>query len=31
MKKDMGGLTLNANWVDAQGSNSAQAGITMGF
>jgi len=30
MKKDLGGLTLNAEWVDAA-TQTAQVGITMGF
>jgi hypothetical protein len=31
MSKDLGGLTLNAEWVTSNGSDTASAGITMGF
>lgn len=31
MSKDLGGLTLNAQWTSVNGTDTASAGITMGF
>jgi hypothetical protein len=31
MSKDLGGLTLNAQWTSVNGTEAATAGVTMGF